>query len=124
MSKKVERNYLEINSVSELNEKEINSQNFKEAEQLLENIKKLNPERKELYLNMSYLNILKEEYDLAENNLSIAINLDPDYILAYENLILLNIKKNDLFLAKKYLNQLLIIDSNNIKAKQLLKSLN
>ncbi len=29
MSKKVERNYLEINSVSELNEKEINSQNFK-----------------------------------------------------------------------------------------------
>ena len=102
----------------------INSQNFKEAEQLLENIKKLNPERKELYLNMSYLNILKEEYALAENNLSIAINLDPDYVLAYENLILLNIKKNNLFLAKKYLNQLLIIDSNNIKAKQLLKSLN
>ena len=29
MSKKVERNYLEINSVSELNETEINSQNFK-----------------------------------------------------------------------------------------------
>ena len=29
MTKKVERNYLEINSVSELNEKEINSQNFK-----------------------------------------------------------------------------------------------
>ena len=61
---------------------------------------------------------------LAENNLSIAINLDPDYVLAYENLILLNIKKNNLFLAKKYLNQLLNIDSNNIKAKELLKSLN
>ena len=73
---------------------------------------------------MSYLNILKEEYALAENNLSIAINIDPDYVLAYENLILLNIKKNNLFLAKKYLNQLLNIDSNNIKAKQLLKSLN
>ncbi|MDC3207975.1 GNAT family N-acetyltransferase, partial [Candidatus Pelagibacter sp.] len=29
MSKKVERNYLEINSMSELNETEINSQNFK-----------------------------------------------------------------------------------------------
>ena len=29
MNKKVERNYLEINSVSELNESEINSQNFK-----------------------------------------------------------------------------------------------
>ena len=102
----------------------IDSQDFAKAENLLENLKKLNPERKEVYLNISYLNILQEEYSLAEDNLSIAINLDPDYILAYENLILLNIKKNNLFLAKKYLNQLLSIDSDNIKAKKLLKSLN
>tara|TARA_Y100000739_G_C20570066_1_gene447291 strand:- start:720 stop:1529 length:810 start_codon:yes stop_codon:yes gene_type:complete len=102
----------------------IDFQAFAKAENLLENLKKLNPERKEVYLNISYLNILQEEYSLAENNLLIAINLDPDYILAYENLILLNIKKNNLFLAKKYLNQLLSIDSDNIKAKKLLKSLN
>ena len=102
----------------------IELKNFKEAESLLDELKKMNPERKEIYLNISYINILKKKYQLAEENLSIALKLDPDYILAYENLVLLNIEKNDLFLAKKYLKDILKIDSNNSKAKRLLNKFN
>ena len=84
----------------------------------------LNSFRKEVYLNMGYLNILQEDYTNAETNLDIAINLDPDYIMAYENLVLLNIKKNNLFLARKNLDFILRIDPNNVKAKLMLKQLN
>ena len=90
----------------------------------MSNLQELNPERKEIYLNQSYIHILKREFNLAEENLFKAIDFDPDYILAYENLVLLNIERNNLFLAKNYLNQILKIDSENIKAKQLLNRLN
>ena len=91
---------------------------------MLSNLQELNPERKEVYLNQSYIHILKREFNLAEENLLKAIGFDPDYILAYENLVLLNIERNNLFLAKNYLNQILKIDSENTKAKQLLNRLN
>ena len=102
----------------------IEQRDFLNAEELLSNLQELNPERKEVYLNQSYIHILKREFNLAEENLLKAIGFDPDYILAYENLVLLNIERNNLFLAKNYLNQILKIDSENTKAKQLLNRLN
>ena len=102
----------------------IEQRDFSNAEKILSNLKELNPERKEIYLNQSYIHILRKEYLLAEKNLKTAISFDPDYVLAYENLVLMNIEKNNLFLAKNYLNQILKIDSQNQKARQLLNQLN
>ena len=73
---------------------------------------------------MGYLNILRQDYNTAEYNLTSAISFDPDYLIAYENLALLYIKKNNIFLARKNLNQILEIDPNNIKAKLMIKQLN
>ena len=96
----------------------------KAAEDLLSYILSLNPDRKEAHLNMGYLNILRQDYNKAEYNLTSAISFDPDYLIAYENLALLYIKKNNIFLARKNLNQILEIDPNNIKAKLMIKQLN
>ena len=95
----------------------ITNDQFDEAYILLESIKLLNPERKEVYLNIGYLSILQNKYELAEASLNIAISFDPDYIIAYENLVLLYIKKNNINLALKNIMKILEIEPNNIKAK-------
>ena len=93
----------------------INNDQFEAAENIISQIMILNPNRKEAYLNMGYLNILRQDYDQAEYNLTTAISFDPDYLIAYENLALLYIKKNNIFLARKNLNQILEIDTVNTK---------
>ena len=102
----------------------INNDQFEAAENIISQIMILNPNRKEAYLNMGYLNILRQDYDQAEYNLTTAISFDPDYLIAYENLALLYIKKNDIFLARKNLNHILEINPNNAKAKLMIKQLN
>ena len=102
----------------------INNDQFEAAENIISQIMILNPNRKEAYLNMGYLNILKQDYDQAEYNLTTAISFDPDYLIAYENLALLYIKKNDIFLARKNLNHILEINPNDAKAKLMIKQLN
>jgi tetratricopeptide (TPR) repeat protein len=102
----------------------INSNRFLEAENVLDELLSLNLERKEVYLNYGYLNILRMQFDKAEEDLNRAVNLDPDYLLAYENLALLYIKKNNLFLARKNLEVILKLNPNAKKAKQMLNKIN
>ena len=102
----------------------INSNKFLEAEKTLDELLLLNSERKEIYLNYGYLNILRMQFDKAEEDLKRAINLDPDYLLAYENLALLYIKKNNLFLSRKNLELILKLNPNSFRAKQMLNNLN
>lgn len=66
----------------------------------------LNDKVKELHLNIGYIKMLKQEYNLADFHLHQAIKLDPDYILAYENLVLLYNVQNKHSKAHFYMNKI------------------
>ena len=53
------------------------------------------PNFKEPYLNLGYINLVEKNYKLSEDYLSRAIALDPDYVLAYENLARLKFETNN-----------------------------
>ncbi len=100
----------------------LNNNQIYDAEIQFTNALKLNPTIKEIYLNLGYIAILKENYQEAERILKHAIAVDPDYILAYENLVLLSQKRDDTKSTKLYLYKILEINPQH-KAKSILDKL-
>jgi len=102
----------------------INSNEYSNAFTLLNDLKSLNPKRKEVYLNFGFLYINLKEYDKAKQNLMLSLKFDPDYILAYENLALLEIKNNNIKNANDYLFKILEIAPNHKNSRALIKKIN
>ncbi len=102
----------------------INSKEFANALILLDDLKSLNPRRKEVFLNYGFLYINLKEYDKAKKNLLLSLKFDPDYLLAYENLALLCIKTNNIKNANSYLLKILEIAPNHKNANLLMKKIN
>ena len=93
----------------------VKSNNISKAKEIFLDIISLNPNFKEPYLNLGYINLVEKNYKLSEDYLSRAIALDPDYVLAYENLARLKFETNNKIDYANYLKKIQAIQQRQKK---------
>lgn len=87
------------------------------AFQIFSALTKENPEYESAWSNMAYLQILRGNYDLAEDAARRSIELNPNYIQARMNLAQVFSIKGDTIAFENELNVILTIDPTNVQAK-------
>ena len=90
---------------------------FKEAADIFNFVLSEHPKRPLSYTNLGYIEVLKNNFNTAENYYLKAINLDPDLEQTCLNLAALYLIKKDKQKAEDYLERSLKINPNNEQAQ-------